>query len=610
LLTRKDDLVTDPLEEALRQRTDLDQYGAAKRTLFALQMTLDIEDIHSVAATALTDGPDDKSCDVVFIDRDSRSAILAQGYESGNPAKLQAPLGKASTLHQAVNWLFGSLHEEAVPERLQSAWRELHDALAEGAIDSIEIWFVHNLPENHQIEEELSAVAKAAHGIISSRYPSVSVDFVGKELGRGSLLDRYKGSLTPILVTDEFTVEVEGSFVEKGDNWTALCTSVPASWLRQIFGTHQERLFSANIRGYLGSRRSKDNINNGIRTTASEAPKRFWAYNNGITAIVNKFSVDEEKANSIKITGLAIVNGAQTTGALGSVEAELVEDGRLLARFIKCEDPVTVKDIIRYNNRQNPTEASDFRSNDRIQVRLVREFSDIGVAGYNGGRRGGAEDVIRRPGDNQISASVAAQALAAFHGRPDVAYHEKGQIWESDLLYGATFPDRTDAQHIVFVYSLLKAVEKHKSAVSAKSESERTASDNALAKWFALRGSTFLSVAAIGNAMEAILGYAVTDRYSLRFAKTLTISDAIDLWSPIVAAVLALAPSQLEKPLKSAGGLRNSSNLSSALGSHQGLVDATKAVNSSIYTSFASVVERVKVSEEEDAETEKQATGG
>ncbi|MGW4826656.1 AIPR family protein [Amycolatopsis japonica] len=592
--------MTDPLEEALKQRIDLDQYGAAKRTLFALQMTLDIEDIHSVAATALTDGPDDKSCDVVFIDRDSQSVILAQGYESGNNQKLQAPLGKASSLHQAVNWLFGSQHEEEVPERLQSAWRELHDALADGAIGSVEIWFVHNLPENHQIEQELSAVAKAAHALVANRYPSPSVDFVGKELGRESLLDRYKGSLTPILVTDEFTVKVDGSFVEEGDNYTALCTSVPASWLRQIFSAHQERLFSANVRGYLGSRRSKDNINNGIRTTASESPKRFWAYNNGITAIVNEFSVDEEN-NLIKITGMAIVNGAQTTGALGSIDAELVEDGRLLARFIKCGDPATVKGIIRYNNRQNPTEASDFRSNDRIQVRLVKEFSDLGVAGYNGGRRGGAEDVIRRPGENQISASVAAQALAAFHGGPDVAYHEKGQIWESDVLYGATFTDRTDAQHIIFVYSLLKSVEKYKSALAAKSDDKRTASDSALTKWFALRGSTFLAVAAIGNAMEAILGYAVTDRYSLKFSKTYTISDAIELWTPIVSAILALAPTQLEKPLKSAGGLRNSSNLSSALEAHQGLVDATKAVNDSIYTEFAAVVEKVKT-RDKDAE--------
>jgi hypothetical protein len=74
--------VTNALEAALEQREDLDQYEAAKRTLFALQLTLELEDIQSVAATAVTDGPDDKSCDLLYVDRDSRSVILAQGYEA------------------------------------------------------------------------------------------------------------------------------------------------------------------------------------------------------------------------------------------------------------------------------------------------------------------------------------------------------------------------------------------------------------------------------------------------------------------------------------------------------------------------------------------------
>jgi hypothetical protein len=97
------EVVSDALEAALNQRTDLDRYKAAKRTLFALQPTLDLEDVHSVAATALTDGPDDKSCDLVFVDRDSRTAIVAQGYEATKTSQLQAPLGKASSLHQAIN---------------------------------------------------------------------------------------------------------------------------------------------------------------------------------------------------------------------------------------------------------------------------------------------------------------------------------------------------------------------------------------------------------------------------------------------------------------------------------------------------------------------------
>jgi hypothetical protein len=109
-----------------------------------------------------------------------------------------------------------------------------------------------------------------------------------------------------------------------------------------------------------------------------------------------------------------------------------------------------------------------------VQARLVEEFKALGVVGYNGGRRGGAEDVIRRPGENQLSAIVAAQALPAFHDSPDIAYHEKGQIWEADSIYSRVFPDRTAAKHIVFVYSLLRAIEQQKVTVNAKDDGSRT----------------------------------------------------------------------------------------------------------------------------------------
>jgi hypothetical protein len=213
-------VVTDALEAALSQRDDLDQYKSAKRTLFALQLTLDLEDVHSVAATALTDGPDDKSCDLVYVDRDSGSVIIAQGYEATKVNQLQAPLVKASTLHQAVNWLFAAQQESEVPQRLRSAWKELHEALADDAIDEIEIWFVHNLPESVQNRTELDAVAQATYGLVSARYGSHPITVTATELGRTTLSDRYEGSRTPILVTDEFTIDTHGAFTEHGDNCT------------------------------------------------------------------------------------------------------------------------------------------------------------------------------------------------------------------------------------------------------------------------------------------------------------------------------------------------------------------------------------------------------
>ena len=69
-------------------RTDLvDLYGDNSLLLYALQLRYDIEDIISVASEALTDGSDDKKCDLIYIDRDSGFAVVAQAYMKKNPTE-------------------------------------------------------------------------------------------------------------------------------------------------------------------------------------------------------------------------------------------------------------------------------------------------------------------------------------------------------------------------------------------------------------------------------------------------------------------------------------------------------------------------------------------
>ncbi|MCI3224199.1 hypothetical protein GXP76_18765 [Streptomyces sp. NP-1717] len=294
--------MTNGLEVALRKRVDLDQYGSNKRLLFALQLIFDIEDIATVAATSLTDHPNDKSCDLLYIDRGAGRVVLAQGYESENAAKLQAPARKAASLHQAINWLFNKSDPSGVPDALRVAWRELHDALADDAIGDVAIWYVHNLPESQQASAELRAARDSAYAQLNHGYPNSDIEVSCEELGRERLSQRYENSQTPILVSDTFTVEVPGAFEEHGDKWTALCTSVPVRCLHERFEQHGASLFSSNVRDYLGSRRSQSNINNGIQETVLNEPTNLWAYNNGITALVHDFSF---VSGTVEITGSA-----------------------------------------------------------------------------------------------------------------------------------------------------------------------------------------------------------------------------------------------------------------------------------------------------------------
>lgn len=579
------------LDVALGQRIDLEKYGSNKRLLFALQLAFGIEDIDTVAATALTDHGNDKACDLLYVDRDRGRVVLAQGYEAqGANRDKEAPASKAASLHQAVNWLFSKESPAGVPALLSSAWRELHEALEDEAIGHVEIWYVHNCRDSKAVETEIQKARDAAYERLQAGYPSNEVTVSGSQIGSEALSRRYQNSQTPILVSETFEVAIPGAFEERGEKWTALCTSVPSIWLHERFEQHGADLFSPNVRGYLGSVRSKSNINNGIRETVRNEPTNLWAYNNGITALVHSFSVENEV---LKITGLGIVNGAQTTGAVGSLQdAEVSRESHVLARFIKCDDPETVKSIVRYNNRQNPTQASDFRSNDGTQTRLVQEFQRLGVVGYSGGRRGGAEDVIRRPGENHLPAPVAAQALAAFHGQSHIAYHEKGQIWEQDAMYASVFPDRITARHIVFVASLLRAVEEQKTLVGQIDAASRTQDQAALHEWLGLRGSIMLAVEAIGKTMETILGVAVSDPYALHFKRNLPMPSATVAWAPIVESLLVFAPDHLNAPLVAPSALRNREAVSSAIANFRSLAVSTRKFSASTYSSFADTVAR------------------
>lgn len=125
--------------------------------------------------------------------------------------------------------------------------------------------------------------------------------------------------------------------------------------------------------------------------TIDRQPNNFWTYNNGVTALVNNYSVTEDEDEDgeeqhLSISGITIINGAQTTGTISSVDA--LKDAWVPIRFIVCSDTDIIDDIINNNNKQNEILPSDLRSNDKTQNRLRAEFEPYVKLYYSGGRRG------------------------------------------------------------------------------------------------------------------------------------------------------------------------------------------------------------------------------
>ena len=339
--------------ENFENREDLKVYDDNALLLYSLQIKYNIDDIHAVASEALLDGNDDKKIDLLYIDIDREEAIIAQGYFT-NKLRESAPANKASDLNTAVTWLFNREIKD-LPERLKTPAKDLREFVEGGLIKKITLWYSHNCPESKNVEEELISAEHSLNSILKSNYPELSIESCSIEVGINVLEDWYIGITTPILVSEKIEFEnVEGFFINQS-NWSAFSTTIKGTKLFDLFNEYKTNLFSANIRDYLGSRKSDSNINNGIKKTAQQTPNNFFVYNNGITAITNKI-IYNNSSKKLEIIGVSIVNGAQTTGAIASIKQDVSEELNIPIRIIECENQDTIKDIVRFNNSQNKLE--------------------------------------------------------------------------------------------------------------------------------------------------------------------------------------------------------------------------------------------------------------
>ncbi len=555
--------------------------------VFAINLRFNLDDIQTIVNEAITGGGDDKKCDVLYVDKEREIAVIAQCYIS-QKIRDAAPANKASDLNTALTWLL-STNLDNLSDVLKGRADELRSAINAGEIKQFYIWYVHNLPCSKNVQDELRAVEDTARAALT-RYPSgQDINIFAEEICETQLDRLYMQAERTVIVTDEITTTVPDAIEIREEDWTSVVTTVGGSWLHDLYHRYKTDLFSANLRGYLGSRESDSNINNGIKTTAHEQPGNFYVYNNGITALVLDYELGRrlKGGRKLKINGISIVNGAQTTGSLASLAEAPSRDLQVAIRFVKAKKDAIVANVVRFNNSQNKIQAADFRSTDAIQERLRTEFDAIPDAEYEGGRRGGASDAIKRTKFTLPSYTVG-QSLAAFHGDPVTAYDKKSELWTNERNYRQIFTDRTTARHIVFCYSLLAAVNDRKLELSQKQKndpSSLTNIENTSLAFLSKKGANYLLVDVISQCMETILSKPIPNRFDLHFARNVSPDTAARFWFPIVDMMLSLS-NQLENAF-SRNRISNES-ISKAVPNFVGVVDSISALQKETFEKFAS----------------------
>ena len=248
--------------------------------------------------------------------------------------------------------------------------------------------------------------------------------------------------------------------------------------------------------------------------------------------------------HKVEISGITIINGAQTTGAISSVDIK--DNAWIPIRFIVCKDVEIIDDIINNNNKQNEILPSDLRSNDKTQNRLREEFMPYTKLYYSGGRRGN----IRPSRSKEIlDPYVVAQSLLAFHGDCVTAYNSRNDLWKSDQLYSNIFPENLTAKHIIFTYSLTRAIDSYKLELQQKSES-RTQIEEKQHKYLGKRGAKMLFLYTVSKCMEGIMGRKITDTWQLAFNDNSDFDAVVQLWKKIIKIILPISCAHLDPVLK------------------------------------------------------------
>ncbi len=196
-----------------------------------------------------------------------------------------------------------------------------------------------------------------------------------------------------------------------------------------------ESILEENVRGYLGTGRSK--YNKQIITTLEEEPENFILYNNGLTILcedIDYKSIKHSPNTTIEIQNMKIVNGGQTARVLHEYYKSNDLTNEFMDSFLKVHiqvkinkiKDIRIKDkISEYTNSQNAIKAKDLHSNDSIQKEIEKYMSANNIL-YQ--RKNGIYS--KGEFEHKIEMEDFGQYLFSINGYPYLAINKKKLIFE------------------------------------------------------------------------------------------------------------------------------------------------------------------------------------
>lgn len=384
----------------------------------------------------ITDGDKDSSCDIIFDNYDSMGNkvfyIVQSKWNSEKNSQKESDKGDIlKALHDFETLLRGEKKE--VNEKLSQNLAEFYTHIKQNG----EVKFIflslskHNSSADENIQSFVQHQARTKLEIIDIE--RLKVDYIDRHYKKISPINPLENYYNPeegkITLSIEKLAQQNGNYFKIEKPFEAYMLLLRPKTIHDLFAKYGFLLFYKNVRNPL----IESQFNTEIEKTAIEEPAYFWYYNNGITAITYYLPTIRNQAEEIELTGLQIINGAQTVYSIYKAYKEASPAKRqrmdsemmITLRLLKSGGEKFDLNVTRYTNSQNPVNERDFCANDEIQKQL--QLASFQTKYWYEKRRGEFREVPE--GVEVVSNEVFANAYTAiFLQDPILAFQNFHQL--------------------------------------------------------------------------------------------------------------------------------------------------------------------------------------
>lgn len=403
--TKLDELFDSKIDLSDITNTDERSNAFYSRSMAALAIVMSCGIDYDLAAQSITDGYHDMGIDAVYNDTSQKKLFLVQSkWRKDGIGGITQEEGNvfAEGVRRILNYDLSGCNAKLV------AKKQSIDAAIRDMEYQIEIVYCHtgNQSISNYASRPINELLKQVNEDDSTElliFSEKKLQDIYDYLANGQSSDNIV--LDDVLLSNWGTAEAP---------FRAYYGTLPASAVGEWYYQYGNRLFAKNIRYYKGS----TEVNQGMKDVLKSAPDKFFYYNNGIKLLCKRITKKAAYSTSRDIglfvlEGVSLVNGAQTTGAIGTVfteTPEALDSARVFVQMIELGDASEEQaiQITKLSNTQNRIDSKDFASLDPNQERLRMELSLGGIQYlYKSGAK------IEEP-DKQISLDEAIISQACM----------------------------------------------------------------------------------------------------------------------------------------------------------------------------------------------------